>query len=111
MNLIDEDQRALTARAGDARLGDALADLLDAARDRGIRDEAIAGVQREQAREGRLADTGRAPEDQRRNSFLLDRETDRAAGSEHVRLADDFVERTRPHAIRERRILSRRLGP
>src|SRR5207249_3381286 len=49
----------------------------------------------------RLAHPRRAVEDQRRCAVLVDRSPQRRTGAEDVRLADELVERSRPHALGE----------
>src|SRR5262249_13956725 len=58
----------------------------------------------------RLADSGRAEEDRRPDPVLGDRAPQRGALAEHVLLADELVERTRPQAERERRRVRKPLG-
>ena len=61
------------------------------------------GHARDDARERRLAAARRAVEDHRADAVLLDREPQGRAFAEHVFLADELVERRRPHAQCERR--------
>ena len=55
------------------------------------------------ARQRRLAGAGRSPEDDRAQAIVLNRLAQRPAGRQHLILADDVVERARPHALGERR--------
>jgi hypothetical protein len=53
-------------------------------------------------RQRRLAGARRAPEDDRLQQVALDRFAQRFAGREEALLADELVERPRPHALGER---------
>ena len=55
------------------------------------------------ARQRRLAGAGRSPQDDRLEQVALDRLAQRPAGREDLVLADDLVERARPHPLGERR--------
>ena len=63
----------------------------------------------EQARERRLAGPGRAPQEDRREVPAVDGAPQRPALADEVLLADELVERPRPHPRRERLALRRRL--
>src|SRR5205823_8021563 len=67
-------------------------------RDRGERLEVTIGVVRDQAREGRLARAGRAPEDARPHVATPDQLAQRLPGAEQVLLAEKLLEPRRPHA-------------
>ena len=54
-------------------------------------------------RERRLAGAGRSPEDDRLQQVALDRVAQRRARAEQLLLADELVERARPHPLGERR--------
>src|SRR5207248_5961587 len=53
----------------------------------------------EQAGEGRLATPGRSPQDQRRNGTAGGEVTEDASRRDEVRLADQLLERARPHPV------------
>ena len=84
-------------------LGHDVADLLDAREHGAERDEARLRRVRDDARERRLAGAGRAPEDDRLQEVALDRLAQRLPGREQFLLADELVERARPHPLGERR--------
>ena len=63
----------------------------------------------DQARERGLAGAGRAPEDDRLQQVALDGLAQRLPGRQQILLADELVERARPHALGERR--AARPGP
>ena len=82
---------------------DRLADVLDAAEHRRHGDElGVEGVGH-QARQRRLADARRPPQDHRVQPPGFERDAQRLAGAEQVALADDLVERLRPQPLGERR--------
>ena len=58
---------------------------------------------RDQARQRRLAGAGRAPEDDRAQPVMVDGLAQRPAGSRERFLADELVQRARPHPLGERR--------
>ena len=66
-------------------------------------DEVRAGHPRHQRGERGLAGAGRPPEDHRVKRPVLERPAEDLAGADQVRLADDLVERGRPHPVGERR--------
>ena len=105
VDLVDEDDGA-AALAPPALLGRAqdLAHLLDPGEDRAHRLEVGLGQAADHEGEGRLARAGRAPEDERAELVLLDRAAQGPAGAEHLLLAEDLVERARPHPVGERRV-------
>ena len=84
-------------------VGNRVADVLDARQHRRNGDEV--GVERigHQPRQRRLADARRAPQDHRMRLLRREGNRERLAGVEQVALADDFVDRLRPQALRERR--------
>ena len=104
MHLVDE-QDGAPAGVGQLALGgrDDRADLLDPGVERGELDELPLGGQRDDVRERRLAGAGRAVEDQRHRLVGLDQPAQRRPRTEQVLLADDLVERARPHAHGQRR--------
>ena len=94
---------ARPGRARRLRPLDRLADVLDAAEHRRHGDElGVEGVGH-QARQRRLADAGRPPEDHRVQPARLEGDAQRLAGAEQVLLADHLVERLRPQPLGERR--------
>ena len=60
--------------------------------------------------ERRLAAAGRTPEDERRHLAGIDRPAQHGPGADRAVLADELVERPRPHPRRQRRVRSCRLG-
>ena len=111
VDLVEEEDRALPVRAEPlARAGDHLAHLRDRRGDRRELLERGAGRVRDDAGERRLAAPRRPVEDHRADAVLLDREPKRGARAEHVLLADELVQRSRPQARRERRDLRHALA-
>ena len=103
VDLVDEQDRAHPpAAALDVRLGDDLPDLLYAGQHRREGDEPRAGDARHQRGERRLARAGRPPQDHRVQVAALERGAQHAARPEQVLLADDLIERARPHPVGER---------
>ena len=102
MDLVDEDDGRPARGARRLRPLDRLADVLDAAEHRRHGDEL--GVERvgHQARQRRLADPRRTPQDHRVQSPGFERHAQRLAGAEQVALADDLVERLRAQPFGER---------
>ena len=103
MHLVDEDDGRPARGARRLRPLDRLADVLDAAEHRRHGDEL--GVERvgHQARQRRLADARRAPQDHRVQPPGFEGDAQRLAGAEQVALADHLVERLRPQPFGERR--------
>ena len=102
MDLVDEQHGALAGGAQLARVAHHAPQIGDAGADRRDRREMRAGLLRDDARERRLAGSGRSPQDHRRNLIGLDRAAQRAARADDLLLADELFERARPHARRER---------
>ena len=69
---------------------------------RGERHEARVRLGRQQPRQRRLAGAGRPPQDQRRQLARLERAPQQLARPEEVRLADELVQRPRPHPLGQR---------
>src|SRR5262249_16293315 len=67
--------------------------------------EARCGLIGYDAGEGRLAGPGRAPEDQRLQSILLDHLAERAARTNDLLLAHEIAERPRSHSVCERAVI------
>ena len=104
MDLVEEQDRPLAARAqAFAGAAEHLADVLDGRRNGGELFERRPRRRRDDARERRLPGAGRPVEDRRADTVLCDREPERRSLAEHVRLADELVERSRPQPLRERR--------
>jgi imidazolonepropionase-like amidohydrolase len=78
----------------------------------GLQADIIAGHVRHQRGQRGLARAGRPPQDHRVQLAALDRRAQDPAGAQQMLLADDLVERLRPHAIGQRpgRRGSRRAG-
>src|SRR5262249_46616059 len=51
--------------------------------------------------ERRFADAGRSPQNHRRNLIPFDRRPQRLTGAQEMVLTEHFIERLRPHALRE----------
>ena len=104
MHLVDE-QHGAPAGVGELALGggDDRPHLLDAGVERRQLDELPLGGQRDDVRERGLAGAGRAVEHQRHRLVGLDQPAQRRPRAEQVLLADDLVQRARPHADGERR--------
>ena len=66
--------------------------------------EGVVGLLRDQPRDRRLARARRPEQDHRVRRALLDRRAQRRALAEQVLLADDLVERLRPHPRGQRRV-------
>ena len=64
--------------------------------------ESRAGDARDDPRKGRLPRARRPVEDRRAHAILLDRRPQRRTRREDLLLADELVERLRPHTQRER---------
>ncbi len=104
VHLIDEQHRLDAAlREGSPRTGDDLAHFLDARRDGRDLDEAPVRVPADQRRDRGLAGAGRTPQEQRERLVGVDDLPQRRPGGQQVLLADELVERARPHAHGERR--------
>ena len=105
VDLVDEEHRAPALRtqpltgAPDHRLDVGLA-----GRDRRELFERRFRARRDDARERGLAGAGRAEEDRRRHAVLLDRPPQRRPLAHELRLAGELVERSRAHAVGERRV-------
>ena len=104
MQLVDERDRRAAGLPQRLRLGHERPDVGHAARHRAELTPRAAGAIGEEPRERRLAAARRAPQDQRRPVAGLDDAGQRAVGPDQVRLADELVERPRPHPRRKRRI-------
>ena len=110
VDLVHEQQGALTGAGGGARFGEHLFQVGDAREDSGNSDEAHADSIGEQPRDGGLARARRPPQDHRGELAGGDHSSDRAVGAGQMLLADDLVQRPRTEAIGERRIGGGRLG-
>ncbi len=104
VDLVQEEDRALLVPGPHAPgLLEDLAHLLHAGRDRRVRQKERRGLRRDQPGERRLADAGRAPQDQRRNAVLRDRAAQEAVLADHTLGPLDLVQGSGPHAVRQRR--------
>ena len=103
----EEDGLAAVEVTGAVRLLHHRADVLDPGRHRGQLDELAVGGGRDEVGERRLARARRAPEDRRegtgRTAAAGDEPPERAAGTQHLALAADLLDRARTHPDRERR--------
>jgi hypothetical protein len=95
--------RPFCASVSSARLH-RLADVLDAGEHRRERDELGVEGLRHQARQRRLADARRAPQDHRMRRLRFEGQAQRLARPEQIRLPDHLVERARPHQFGQRRV-------
>ena len=109
MDLVHEQQGALSGAGGGARLGEHFLQVGDAREDRGDGDEAHAHGIGEQPRDRRLARAWRSPQDHRSELARRDHAPDRPVGTGQMLLPDDLVERRRAKAVGERRIRRGRL--
>ena len=83
----------------------ACADVGDPGQHRVDGDEVAAGGVGDDARQGRLAGARRTVEDHRAELVRLDGPAQQAARADDVLLADELVQRARPHPRRQRRLL------
>ena len=109
MDLVDEQQRALTGASGGAGFGEHFLQVGDARKDRGNGDEAHPHSIGEQSRDCRLAGAWRAPQDHRSELAGRDHAADRALGAGQMLLPDDLGERLWAQAVGERRVRRRRV--
>ena len=103
VNFVEEHDRALAllAETGAGALGD-LAHILHAGTDGGETLERLRGRAGNELGDGGLARARRPPEDERGESVGFEEDPQRSPGCEQVPLADDVIERHRPHPRRER---------
>ena len=87
---------------GILRSGNDLPDLLDSAGHGGKIDKGRARALGDNARQCRLADTGRTVKQQGRNGVLFDEGPQKTTGPDEVVLAIDVIQRFRPHADGQR---------
>ena len=100
VDLVDEQHRPLPLLvAPRGRLGDRLAQLLDARHDRRERHEPRVRLRRQQPAERGLPGPGRAPQNQRRQLSRLERAPQQLSRPEQVCLPDKLAERPRPHPL------------
>ena len=102
VHLVDEQHRADALREIGRRLGERLAHVGQAGQHGRDRAELRVGVAGEQQRQRRLAAARRTPQDHRMHVARFDRAAQRRVRREQAMLADDLVERARPHALGER---------
>ncbi len=104
MNFVDEEDGAPAAPAAVVLgFGHHRANLLDAREHGAEGHEPRPGHAGDDARERRLAGSGRAPQDDRLQAIALDRAAQGPARAEQILLADELVERLRAHPLGERR--------
>ena len=105
MNLVDEEDRSAShLPSGLLGLGHHRLDLLDAGEHGAECDEVGPRHLGDEAGESGLARAGRSPEDNRLQEVPLDRHPERTVRREQGILADEFLERPGPHAVRQRRL-------
>ncbi len=105
VDLVHEEDRALAVEPlllG--RLRDDLAQLGHTAEHRAEQDEARLRLVGHDVGEGRLARTGRPPEDHGREAIGTDGAAEHAVGTEQVGLAHDVCEGPRAHAVGQGRL-------
>jgi hypothetical protein len=109
MDLVDEHDGPASRRPPETLgRGHDVADFLDAGEDRAEGDEPRPGCLGDDAGDRGLARTGRTPQDDRLEQVALDRLAEWLAGREQFVLADELVERPRPHTLGQRRRSARR---
>ena len=101
MNFVDEDDGARAVLAGAVGVAHDLLDFLDAGENRGKLDEVGLGDAGDDLGEGGLAGPRRAPEDHRCGIVTFDLHAQRFAWRDQVLLSNEFVERSRAHAVGE----------
>ena len=102
VDFIDEEDGALALRPPHLGLGHCLAHFLDAGKHRRERDELATELRRHHARQRRLADTGRPPQDHRMRLAGGKSQAQRLARPEQMLLADHLVRRLRAQLLGER---------
>ena len=111
VDLVDEhDGPAAGGSAKALGLRHHVADFLDPRQDRAERHEARSRGVRDDPRQRRLAGAGRTPEDDGLQEVAFDRFAQRLAGRQQLLLADEFVERPRPHPLGQWRTRGRGAG-
>ena len=103
VDLVDEHKRAAAAPACRFRFRHDLADFLDARQNGAERDEPRARRGRDHARQRGLTGAWRTPQDDRLQPILLDGRPQRTSRTNQCLLADELVERPRPHPLGKRR--------
>ena len=112
MDLVEEQDRALATGLDGAHRGvDDLADAFDTDARGILGDEGAFGAVGDDPRERGFARARRAVEDQAGHGIRGEHSAQEFAGPEDVGLADEFIERVRAHADRQRLVLPPRLGP
>ena len=102
VDLVDEEQGAAAVLAAEAGGLEDLLQVGDAGEDGADLHEGEVGGVGEEARDGGLADAGRAPEDDGAEVALGEHPAERGVGAEEVVLADDLLEPARAEAVGER---------
>ena len=112
VDFVHEEDRALAELpAALLRLRDRLPDVGDAGQHRVDGDEVAAGGVGDDARQRRLARARRPVEDDRAELVGLDRPAQQPSRPDDVLLADELVQRARPHPRGQRRFLVGQLVP
>ena len=102
MNFVDEHDRAAPELAGALRIGHHRLDFFDASENGAEGNKIGLRETRDQARQRRFADPGRAPQNQRLQLIALDLDAQRLSRREDVLLADEAFPGLGPHAFGER---------
>ena len=102
MNLVDEEERSLPRAPALFRALEDFAQISDAGEDRRDLLEFEIGFVREKPRNRRLADAGRAPENDRGKALRLQHAPKRRAVRQNLILPDDLIERLRSQPVGER---------
>ena len=110
VDLVHEQQRALTGLRGLVGSGEGLLEVGHAAEYRADAFEAHPHAIGEQPRDGGLAGAGRPPEDHARQAAGGDHSPDRAFGPGQMVLPDHLVEGCGTQPVGQRRILARSVG-
>ena len=111
VNLVDEQQGPASGTPVPFRLLHHRADLLDSRKDRAEGDEVHPGALGDDAGQGGLAGTRRAPENQGTDAVLFQKQAHRLAGPDQVLLAHEALQPGGPHPVRQRGPLARRALP
>ena len=102
VNFVDEDDGAVAGAGFVLGCGHDFLDFLDARKDGAEWQEIGTREPRDEARQRGFSATGRAPEKHGAEVVAFNLTAKRLAGPEKFFLADEFIQRARPHALGER---------